>query len=204
MNKQSKSISKSKYAGHPDYILNPKTNRWVKRSGSIGQKLLSGSTSRAQPRAQAGDASGLSDPTLLDGIEVSIEPYPIDWDNKGNKIVAKGPFTILAPLGPYHIQIKKEIKFSSGQYTLKDIITRIKKEYGKRVTTELDDLLQLSKKEGHMKSFWFFDDLYDYQQEGVLELYALLGQYVYIESFKDVGNGKYSLILVSSLRRDSN
>ena len=45
----------SKYAGHPDYILNPKTNRWVKKAGSIGQKLLSESVSNAQPRDQPRD-----------------------------------------------------------------------------------------------------------------------------------------------------
>ena len=55
MSSQAKTTSKSKYAGHPDYILNPKTGRWVKKSGAIGKTLLSGSISpqpRAQPRAQ--------------------------------------------------------------------------------------------------------------------------------------------------------
>ena len=42
----------SKYAGHPDYILNPKTGRYVKKSGTIGQKLLISSQPRVQPRAQ--------------------------------------------------------------------------------------------------------------------------------------------------------
>ena len=42
----------SKYAGHPDYILNPKTGRWVKKSGAIGKTLISGAQSRAQSRAQ--------------------------------------------------------------------------------------------------------------------------------------------------------
>ena len=52
MSSQAKTTSKSKYAGHPDYILNPKTGRWVKKSGAIGKTLLSGSIS-AQPRVQS-------------------------------------------------------------------------------------------------------------------------------------------------------
>ena len=60
----------SKYAGNPNFILNPKTGRWVKKTGPIGQKLIGGPT---QPRAQPSLQSS-AQPSLQSSAQPRDQP----------------------------------------------------------------------------------------------------------------------------------
>ena len=178
-----------------------------KKRLKVGKYKQLSTQPRVQPRAQTTQVSkqlfengkGLIYPSLLDGVSATISKQegPAKYGKKGN-LVINGPFTILAPIGQYEpVELIKEIKFSSGQHKLKDIITRIRNEYDKKVTTELNDLLALAKKEGDTLSSEIFEDLQSEKEEEGLKLYDLNGSNIFIESFRDEGKGRYSLNLGS-------
>lgn len=71
---------KGKYAGHPDYICNPATGKWVKKSGPTGKSLMEDVTYYSPEVKKGAESMPLTDncQLLIDILNLNtptLQPY---------------------------------------------------------------------------------------------------------------------------------